>query len=65
MTKISARKVQETRLRRTASRRGYELRKTPRRDVLAVDYGIYTVLRDGKRVFESTDLDAIERFLNG
>jgi hypothetical protein len=52
-------------LRRTASRRGYELRKTPRRDVLAVDYGIYTVLRDGKRVFESTDLDAIERFLNG
>jgi hypothetical protein len=37
-------KVVENRLRRSAQRQGYLLRKSPRRDTRAFDYGLYAIL---------------------
>ena len=37
-------KSSENRLRRIAKRRGYILRKSPRRDPGALDYGLYAVV---------------------
>lgn len=34
----------ENRLRRTLERRGWKLKKSPRRDKLAVDYGLYAIV---------------------
>ena len=36
--------VRENRLRRIAERRGYKLKKSPRRDPLAVDFGLYHLI---------------------
>ena len=36
-------KVEENRLRRVADRRGWILRKSPRRDSRAVDFGLYAL----------------------
>jgi hypothetical protein len=59
-------KIREIRLRNTAKRRGFELSKSRRRDPLAVDYGIWTVLdAKGKAVAKLPDLDAVESYLDG
>ena len=36
-------KTEEARLRRMADRQGLKLRKSPRRDRLAVDFGMYAI----------------------
>ncbi len=41
------RKVRENRLRRMAARQGLVLEKSPRRDTLALDYGLWRVGRKG------------------
>lgn len=41
-------KVRENRLRRMASRRGYLLHKSRRRDPLATDYGTYVLVHDSR-----------------
>lgn len=65
-------KSRETRLRRMAARQGLTLRKSPRRDPRAIDYGSYILVdRDNVVVVGGTDgffehgpdLDAIERAL--
>ena len=63
-------KVRENRVRRVAARRGYELRKSRRRDPLAVDYGHWYLTRGSingmatGRVTGFDDLDAVEAFLD-
>lgn len=39
-------KVRENRLRRMAQRQGFLLRKSRRRDPLAIDYGLYVLVDD-------------------
>jgi hypothetical protein len=57
-------KVRENRLRRMADRQGLALRKSPRRDPRALDYGVYRLVAGKNRVVaESKDLDAIEDYL--
>ncbi len=69
-------KVRENRLRRMAERQGYQLRKSPRRDPYARDYGGYMlvdparpvnhprfVVQGGKPYAFSASLDDIEMFL--
>lgn len=57
-------KVRENRLRNTARRRGWELSKSRRRDPLATDFGVWSILdAKGKVVEECRDLDCIETFL--
>ena len=41
---MRASRVKENRLRRMASRRGLTLRRSPRRDKLAIDYGLYAIV---------------------
>ena len=66
MTTTTTEKVRENRLRRMADRQGLTLRKSPRRDPRALDYGVYRLVNDRDRVVaESTDLDAIESYLTG
>ncbi len=66
-------KVRENRLRRVAERRGWELRKSRRRDPLAIDYGQWTVtsasinvggVRMPMRTVTLSSLDAVEGFLD-
>ena len=56
-------RVRVNRLRRMATRQGYELRKTRRVDPRATDYGTFTLVSPkGKpRVFASAD--EVEKFL--
>ena len=64
MTTTTTEKVRENRLRRMADRQGLALRKSPRRDRRALDYGVYRLINDRERVVaESKDLDAIEDYL--
>jgi hypothetical protein len=42
-------KVRENRLRRTAQRQGLQLKRSRRRDELAVDYGVYGLVRPTRR----------------
>lgn len=59
-------KIRENRLRLAAQRQGLTLRKSRTRDPRALDYGRYTLTRDGHvDVYDSTDLDEIEAYLNG
>jgi hypothetical protein len=44
-----ARKVRENRLRRMALRQGLVLEKSPRRDPLALDYGLWRIGRKAAR----------------
>ena len=59
-------KVRENRIRRVAARRGYELRKTRRRDPHALDYGTYTlvnIMANGAMYhFTNVGLDEVENF---
>lgn len=41
---IGTRRVQERRVRRVAARRGYTVRKSKRRDPLALDYGTWQLI---------------------
>lgn len=58
-------KVRENRLRRVASRRGLIFDKARRIDRGATDYGLIRLRKapGEEPVFESKDLDAIEKFL--
>lgn len=58
-------KVREIRLRRMADRQGLQLTRSRRRDVRALDYGKYWLLRDGDAVTpaEGVGLDEIEAYL--
>jgi len=64
-------KVRENRLRQVARRRGYELRKSRRRDPLALDYGKWFLSRGeiNGMPFGNVDgfetLDSVEAFLDG
>ncbi len=59
-------KVRENRLRRMAERRGLVLTRSRRRDPLALDYGLYRLLRAKRVLLETKSLDAIEaRLLKG
>lgn len=55
-------KTQENRVRRTAARRGFDLRKTRRRDPLAEDYGFFSLEKGGKLVAIGP-VDFIEAYL--
>lgn len=58
-------KVRENRARRAAERQGLQLTRSRRRDVRALDYGKYWLLRDGETVTpaEGVGLDEIEAYL--
>ena len=58
-------KVREIRLRRAAERQGLRLTRSRRRDVRALDYGKYWLLRDDEAVTptEGVGLDEIEAYL--
>jgi hypothetical protein len=63
-------KVRENRLRRVAERRGYELRKSRRRDTLALDYGEWYLTRGSvqglpMQTVTLSSLDSVEAFLDG
>lgn len=66
-------KVHENLLRRMAARQGLTLRKSRRRDPLALDYGAYWLVQIVGRHKEhivlggewGTDLDSIEAYLIG
>ncbi|MFI0484908.1 hypothetical protein [Actinomadura sp. 9N215] len=63
-----AAKVRENRLRRMAERQGYRLRKSRRRDVRAVDYGLYWIVDPSNNTFATghdtgMDLDDVEQWL--
>lgn len=63
-------KVRENRLRRVAERRGYELRKSRRRDPLALDYGEWYLTRGSiqglpMQTVTLSSLDSVEAFLDG
>jgi hypothetical protein len=60
----TGRKVQENRIRRVASRRGFSVTKVRRIDTLAVDHGLIQIRKDGVVVFESKNLDAVEEFID-
>ena len=61
-------KVRENRLRRIATRRGYEIRKSRRRDPHALNYGSFTLVNStvGGAMYHFTDvsLDDIETFFD-
>ncbi|MBA3260918.1 MAG: hypothetical protein H0T69_00280 [Thermoleophilaceae bacterium] len=70
----TAEKTRETRLRRMAKRQGLTLRKSPRRDPRAYDYGSYILVDLDNNVVvggvdgffqHGPDLDEIERALMG
>ena len=65
-------KVRENRLRRMAERQGLALRKSPRRDPNALDFGIYWIVdparRDavvarGSQYDQAMSIDEVERWL--
>ena len=66
-------KVRENRLRRMAARQGLKLRRSPRRDENAIDYGLYALTTHGggrgtihpEGVISSfvLDLDEVEQLL--
>jgi hypothetical protein len=63
-------KIRENRLRRVADRRGYELRKSRRRDRLALDYGEWYLTKGSMTAGATTtvtlqSLDEVEAFLDG
>ena len=67
---MSEDKVRENRLRRMASRQGYMLHKSRRRDERALDYGGYVLINSDSGVVlghtphaYSADLDEIEHYL--
>ena len=68
-------KIRENRLRRMAHRQGFKLRRSPRRDTRAIDYGLYAITTQGGgrgavhpqgpiSIF-TLDLDGVEEHLNG
>lgn len=75
MTKTTAEKTRETRLRRMAERQGLRLVKSRRRDPRAIDYGRYMILdvwttgvvagSDGDIGLPQWTLDDVEEFLTG
>jgi hypothetical protein len=64
---MTTEKSRETRLRRMAERQGLTITKSRRRDPRAIDYGRWWVVQSGgdRRVVELTDIDALERYLEG
>ncbi len=62
-------KARENRARRAAQRQGLVIRKSPRRDPRARDYGGWQILRYGRVIAGgkrySLTLDAVEAYLNG
>ena len=65
-------KVRENRLRRMADRQGFKLRRSPRRDTSAIDYGLYAITDhvSGGLVYEegpisifTLDMDEVETYL--
>lgn len=58
-------KTRENRLRASAERQGYRLRKTRRRDPRAIDYGTWAILEpfSNSIVGERMTLDAVEAWL--
>lgn len=60
-------KVRENRLRRVASRRGLRLKKSPRRDPQAVDYGTYQIIdrSNNALIANGIPLDEVEQHLGG
>ena len=66
-------KVRENRLRRAADRQGLKLRRSPRRDENAIDYGLYaltsvgegrgTIHEQGPISIFTLDLDDVEQYL--
>lgn len=58
-------KVREGRLRRALDRRGFTLRRSPRRDPGALDYGVYTITNaSGADVFSGKGLDGVEKWIS-
>lgn len=64
----NAEKTVENRMRRTLDRRGYRLRKSPRRDPLAVDYGLYYIDHNENgewvTVLDGIPFERVERFVS-
>lgn len=63
----SPERVRENRLRRVAERQGLRLRKSPRRDPKALDYGLYAVIDTTGAIVEGgyvgLTLDQVESWL--
>jgi hypothetical protein len=59
----NAEKVRENRLRRMATRQGYEFHKSRRRDPRATDYGTYRLVPDKGKPQEFGSMDDLEKFL--
>jgi hypothetical protein len=57
-------KARENRIRAAAGRRGFTASKSRRRDRFAIDYGWWTVTRDGREVAQLRTLDELERWLD-
>jgi hypothetical protein len=58
-----AEKVRINRLRRMATRQGYELRKTRRIDQRATDYGTFQLVPAKGKPRDFASIDAVEEFL--
>lgn len=59
---MASEKSRESRIRRMLARQGYTLSRSRRRDPRAVDYGRYTISKDGTLVYEAPGLDDAERW---
>ena len=66
-------KIRESRLRRMAARQGLKLRRSPRRDENAIDYGMYAITTyhtgatlhpDGPISIFTLDLNDVAEYLN-
>jgi hypothetical protein len=56
-------KVREDRLRRMAQRQGLTVQKSRRRDPLALDFGVYYVMRGADTIDSPSSLDELEEYL--
>ena len=56
-------KVKENLFRRVLTRRGYTLEKSRRRDVLALDFGRYKVMRKGHVVAGDMTFKDLEKWM--
>lgn len=69
VTKTTARKIRENRLRRMAEQQGFALQRSRRRDPHAVDFGRYRLVYRGAVVYGarprdfSLTLDDVEKWL--
>jgi len=61
---MTAEQVRENRLRRMAERQGFRLEKSRRRDLRAVDYGTFAIVRGAETVAgPGLTVEEVEQFL--